>query len=160
MIRTVAVDPKTKKALHVEEQWDESHAVTGEEAIPVWMGTGFAHGTFTAAQASGTGTTIVVAPKDEGSLILTDIFLSSNKVNNAVITLQFTDGTTAIPIVAPTITDSPVNLATSLSGRWQGWKDARVELVIAGGTGHNVTASVGYVKMPTGLPYDEWDNLR
>ena len=49
---------------------------------------------------------------------------------------------------------------TALSGRWQGWKDARVEMVVAGGTGHNITVSVVYVKMPTGLPYEEWDSLR
>jgi len=160
MLKTVAVDPKSRRALHVEEQWNQTKGVTGNEVIPVYMTTAVAHGTFTAAQATGTGTTIVAAPNDEGSLMLTDIFLSSNKVNNAVITLQFNDGTTAIPIVTPTITDAPANFAASLGGRWQGWKDARVELVVTGGTGHNITASVGYIKMPTGLPYTEWDSLR
>lgn len=159
MLKTVAVDPKTKKALHVEEQWDQTQEVSGDEIIPVYMSTAVAHGTFKAATISGAATTIVVQPKDQGSLLLTDLFVSADKVQNASVTVQFSDGTTSIPIIAPIVTDAPVNLGAALAGRWQGWEDARVEVVTTT-AGQNVTVSVGYIKMPTGLPYDEWDSLR
>jgi hypothetical protein len=159
MIRTVAVDPKTKRALHVEATWNETHAVDGTEVLPVYLPAGMAHGTFKAAVISGAATTIVTSPNAEGSLMLTDLFVSADKVNNASVTVQFADGTRSIPIIAPIVTDAPVNLGAALAGRWQGWKDARVE-VVTDTAGQNVTVSVGYIKMPTGLPYDEWDSLR
>ena len=159
MLKTVTVDPKTKRALHVEETWNETHAVEGTEVLPVYLTAGMAHGTFKAVTISGATTTIVVEPNDEGSLILTDLFVSADKVNNASVTVRFSDGTTNIPIIAPIVTDAPVNIGASLAGRWQGWKDARVE-VVTDAAGQNVTVSVGYIKMPTGLPYAEWDSLR
>lgn len=159
MLKTVAVDPKSKRSLHVEEQWSQTQAVTGNEIIPVYMTTAVAHGTFKAATISGAATTIVAQPSNEGSLMLTDLFISADKVNNASVTVQFADGTNTIPIITPIVTDAPVNLGAALAGRWQGWKDARVE-VVTDTAGQNVTVSVGYIKMPTGLPYDEWDSLR
>lgn len=160
MIKVVGVSPFSKRALHVEKVREPVTTLTGEEVIPVTYSVMASHGTFRAVQTTTEGTSIIVSPPSAGSILLTDLFLSSNKVNNAVITIRFNDGTYTVPIIAPAVTDAPANLASSLAGRWQGWQDARLELVVSGGTGHQITASAGYVKMPFGLPYLEWDARR
>lgn len=90
--------------------------------------------------------------------MLTDLIVTGDKVNNGSIEVRFTDDTTTDTVIKPVVTDAPVAIAIAFSGRFQGWKDARIDVVIT----QNVKGSVvlGYIKAPKGLPYNEWDELR
>lgn len=160
MIKSVLVSPFSKKALHVEQTLRPTVDLTGQEIVPVTFSLYASHGTFKSVERTSTGTSTIVSPNSNGSIVLTDIFITSNKVANAVVTVQFTDGTNTVTIIKPDITDAPVAMGASLSGRWEGWRDARIDMVIAGGTGHSVTVSCGYVKLPVSIPYAEWDARR
>lgn len=157
-VNAVLIDPRTKKAYHAEETWAESHSVTGNEVIPVYLSAWDAHGTFKSANRTTAGITSVVTPTNNGSIIITDILVSGDKVNGGSIEIQFTDDTRTISIFKATVTDAPVNLGVPVEGRIQGWVDSRLQMVVVGNV--DATVTVGYVKMPTGLPYDEWDSLR
>jgi hypothetical protein len=158
MLNVSLVNPLNKKALHIEEAYKPTVEVTGEEVTPVIMTGAQAHGTFTSGSRSSGGTTVLVSPKADGSLILTDLVLGTDKVNGATVTIQVTDGSQTEIVFATNVTDAPANLAIGFAGRWQGWKDARVELVTTGTV--DATVSLGYIKVPGGLPYQEWDSLR
>ena len=132
--------------------------VRGDEVVLTVANSNQAHGAFAAANRSSAGTTIITAPNDEGSLILTDLIVGADRVNGATVTVQFTDGTDTVVIYATDVTDAPANIGVSFGGRWQGWKDARVELVTVNAV--NATVSLGYIKVPQGLPYAEWDSRR
>ena len=157
-IKTYATDPETGRHLHVERLWTETHEVTGNEAIPVILSAWDAHGTFRATSRTSAGVETIVSPLDEGSLIITDIMVTSDRVNSGSITISFTDGTENIDIVSADTTDAPVTISMPIEGRFQGWKNARVDLTVVGNV--TTTVVVGYVKMPEGLSYSQWDALR
>ena len=117
-------------------------------------------GVFKSKTLNAAGTVIVAEPSAEGCIVLTDLILTSDKTNGTTITVQFTDGTHTIPIVEADITDAPCNLATSFSGYWRGWRDARLELVATAGVNPTATLAVGYFKLQDSMLYDEWDSLR
>ena len=158
MINTVLIDPKTKKTIHAERTLKPTVQVTGEEVYLVTSNAPQAHGTFASTSRSATGTSIITSPNADGSLILTDLIIGTDKVNGATVTVQYTDGTNTVVIFATTVTDAPANIGLSFTGRWQGWKDARVELVTVGAV--EATVSLGYMKVPNGLPFTEWDSYR
>ena len=108
-------------------------------------------GLFKAETLNAPGTVIVTKPDPDGCIVLTDIILTSDKTLNSVITIQFTDGTNTIPIIVADMADAPVNLATSFAGHWQGWRNAKLELVITGGINPTATLAVGYYKMKESL---------
>lgn len=116
------------------------------------------HGAFKAATRTSAGTTIVTSPSNGGSIVLTDLLISADKVNGALVTVQFTDGVETIVIFNADVTDAPFNTAIAFKGQWRGWKNARLELVTTGVV--NSTASVGYYKIKAGLDFSEWDALR
>lgn len=144
--------------IHFEEAWRPTSKVLGNEVLLATITGAQAHGTFTSANRSTAGTTILTSPNTNGSLILTDLIIGTDKVNNATVTVQVTDGSQTEPIFATNVTDAPANVAISFAGRWQGWKDARVELVTTNTV--DATVSLGYVKAPIGLDYVEWDARR
>lgn len=150
MINLSLADRATGKDLHICETTYGSLLVTSNLAQ--------AHGTFKSETRSAAGTSIITEPDPGHSIILTDLIISSDRVNAATFTVRFTDGTNTVNIFSGDVTDAPINLASPLSGRWQGWKDARVELVTVGLV--TVTVSCGYYKVDTGLDYAEWDSLR
>jgi len=115
-------------------------------------------GTFKSVEYSGAGTTTLVTPVTSGSLVLTDLIFSANKVNNGTVEIRFTDGTDNAVIVKPDVTDAPATFVINFGGRWQGWKDARIDVIVT----NNVSGSIslGYVKAPTGLAFTEWDAQR
>lgn len=115
-------------------------------------------GRFKSSTRSSAGTTTVTSPDQGGSIILTDLIISTDKVNGATITVQFTDGTNTVSIFDGVATDAPINLALSFGGRWQGWRDARIDMVTAGAL--NATVAIGYYKYKDSLVYAEWDSLR
>lgn len=117
-------------------------------------------GRFKSKTLSAPGTVIVAEPDEDGCVVLTDFILTSDKTQSSVITVQFTDDTETIVLVEADITDAPVNLATSFAGYWKGWKNARLELVIAGGTNPTATLACGYYKLIESMLFNEWDSLR
>ena len=117
-------------------------------------------GLFKAETLNAPGTVIVTEPDPDGCIVLTDIILTSDKTLNSVITIQFTDGTNTIPIIVADMAEAPVSIATSFGGRWQGWRNAQLELVIVGGVNPTATLAAGYYKLHDSLLYDEWDSLR
>lgn len=117
-------------------------------------------GVFKSKTLNAAGTIIVAEPVSEGCVVLTDLILTSDKTNGSTITVRFTDGTNTIPIVVADITDAPCNIATSFAGYWRGWRNARLELLIAGGVNPTATLAVGYFKLHHSMLYDEWDSLR
>ena len=42
---------------------------------------------------------------------------------------MFTDGVETINIIVADSTNAPINLAIPFAGRWQGWRDARIDLI-------------------------------
>jgi hypothetical protein len=118
------------------------------------------NGCFKAATRAAAGTTIITEPDLHGSIVLTDLIVTSDRVNAAIITLRFTDGTNTINIFVADVTDAPCNVATSFVGQWKGWKDARLEVVTVGVV--KATVAVGYFKLPeeTTLGFVEWDTAR
>lgn len=106
------------------------------------------------------GTSIVAEPIPEASLLLVDMILTTDKVALASVTVRFTDDVNTINIITAAVNDAPVNLAINFGGRWQGWRDARIEFV----TVNNVTATVacGYMKVKekSTLDFADWDSRR
>ena len=120
----------------------------------------YEHSVFKSATRAALGTSIVVQPTSGESIVLTDLIVTSEKVATATVTVRFTDGTNTINIFVASINDSPVNMGIPFAGKWQGWRDARIELV----TSHNsdTTVSCGYYKVPSAYTMDfaDWDALR
>lgn len=158
MLNVVLIDPLSKTPLHAETIYTPTVAVRGDEVLPVYMTGAQAHGTFTSATRTSAGTTILTSPNLTGSLILTDMVLGTDKVNASTVSVNVTDGVRTEKVFSTNLTDAPANVAIAFVGRWQGWQDARVELVTTG----NVTAtvSIGYIKVPQGSPYAQWNSLR
>jgi hypothetical protein len=116
------------------------------------------HGKFTSQKRTSAGTTILAAPELTQELVLTDLIVSTDKVNAATLVVRWTDDTETINIFDGTATDAPINLAIAFAGRWAGWRNARIEMVTAGALAANV--AIGYYKIPKGQTYAEWDAER
>jgi len=115
-------------------------------------------GQFKAANRTTAGTTTVVEPLLDGSISITDLIISADKVNGATVTVRFTDGTNTINIYRGVTTDAPINVALSIAGRFRGWRDARIELVTTNAVDASVT--LGYLKYADSVPFARWDKLR
>ncbi len=131
---------------------------TGEPVI-VTTDQSKAHGLFKSATLAAAGTSVIVQPPASGRIQLTDIIVSTDKTANSTVTLAFEDGTNTINIAVFDSANAPVALAIPLAGKFEGWKDARVEMIVAGGDAA-ATITLGYIKFPTGLAFAEWDALR
>lgn len=114
--------------------------------------------TFAVAKREAAGTTIVVQPLAGGSIHIVDLLMSGQKFSAGSMAVQFTDGTNTEIMFEIDLTDVPIVLGIPLSGRWQGWKDARFELVTV--QDPICTVSVGYVKHKTSQEFALWDSLR
>jgi hypothetical protein len=158
MINVNLIDPKTKSSLHHERVWAETPRIEGDEVFLIGMDSNQAHGTFTNASRSTAGTTTITTPIASGSLLITDLVLNTEKQTGGQVDVIFTDDTQTITVFRAYCADAPANLVLDAAGRFQGWKEARLDLVVTGATDCSVT--LGYVKLPTGLPYEEWDSLR
>lgn len=117
-------------------------------------------GCFKATTHTEADTSTITEPDEDGSIILTDIVFTAEKKVGGTATIRFYDGTNTVNIIVVDVTDSAVNMATSLNGCWQGWKDARLELVTV--LDFDCTISVGYVKIPSLQTqcYSAWDARR
>lgn len=115
-------------------------------------------GRFKAANRTTAGTTTITEPLLGGSIGLTDIIISADKVNLATVTIRFTDGTNTINLYRGITTDAPINVSIPIGGRFRGWSDARIELVTTGAVDASIT--LGYIKYSEGLAFAEWDKQR
>lgn len=157
-LKVALVDNKTGKHLSTLIQGAAAPAITGGEIGLIVSDAAKAFGTFQSVSITTATTTEIVAPNSNGSLIITDIIVSAKRVNNTTIALRFSDGVNSETIVAPDTINNSVNMAWSVAGRVQGWKDAVIDAVTTGSVVASIT--IGYVKIPEGLPFLEWDALR
>lgn len=105
-------------------------------------------------------TTITEGDGEEDAIVLTDLIMTTDKVNAATATVRFTDGTNTVNLMAAQVTDAPCNITIPFRGHWQGWRAARLELVTVGVV--KCTVSCGYYKIPKdkALSYNDWDSRR
>ena len=99
-----------------------------------------------------------MTPPDNGSLILGDLIVNTEKQAGGAVEVRWNDGSNQITIFKVFCVDAPANLAIGFAGRVQGWRDAYIEIVTTADTDNTVFLS--YVKAPAGIPYNEWDSLR
>lgn len=107
-----------------------------------------------------TGTTLA-APDGDGSIELTDLIISFEKKNTAEITIRYNDGSNTETIWFGDATDGLINIAVSFQGKWQGWKGAYVEVVIANAA-LDGSIGLGFIKHneADSLSYSEWNARR
>ena len=153
VIRARLLGSGTSKELHTVP----SQFLPDEEVLVTTTGPQ-RHGVFQSVNRTSAGTTIITSPDAEGAIVVTDLILSAERAANSTVQIQFTDDTETEIIILTESADSTVNLAIPFVGLWQGWRDARLELVTTGAV--NVTAALGYMKVPEGLVFSEWNALR
>ena len=152
MIETSLIESASGQELYIAQQNGDKILVSHTHAQVA--------GTFKAATLNATGTVIVAEPIPDGCIVMTDLILTSDKTVGSLITVQYTDGTNTIPIINANMENAPVNIATSFAGYWRGWRDARIELIIAGGVNPTATLAVGYFKLHQSDTYSDWDAQR
>ena len=113
---------------------------------------------FKSTTRTSAGTSDISTPAEGGAIQLTDMIISTDKVGISRLTVLFDDGTNTEPIYDGYANDAPINLSIGLSGAWTGWKDAILKMTTVAAL--KATVAVGYIKVPTGLEYKEWNALR
>ena len=113
---------------------------------------------FKSETRTGAGTSTITAPRTDGAVILTDLIISTDRVANSRLTLFFDCGTHQVNIYDGYANDAPINIALGFHGGWTGWKDAALKMTTVAVV--KATVAVGYIKIPEGLEYEEWDTLR
>jgi hypothetical protein len=149
---------RNNKEVHTFYPMDNHTGLNGSPDVLGMATLPQAHGVFKSATRTEAGTTIIATPRLNQSILLTDLLISGEKQAGSTVTVRFTDGTYTVDIFVASQVDAPPQIAIPLSGRWQGWKNARLEVVTSGAA--DATVAIGYMKVPTGLPYEEWDSLR
>jgi len=151
MLKAILIDPATGKILEILED------IFGHPTLAVSdhyvCKTRFKSVTRVAA-----GTETIAEPVKDGAILLSDMIISTDRVANSQLTVFFDDGVRTIPIFDGYANDAPINVAANFHGGWTGWKDAALKMT----TVQPITATVatGYIKVPEGLCYTEWDALR
>lgn len=158
MIKTSLTNPKDKNMVAVESHWGSPHPVTGEDYSISVNNPVSIHSTFKSMSFTVSGTTQLVLPNASGSLWLADLVITGDRVNGGSVEVRWTDDTNTAIILKPVVTDAPTALHMAFKGRVQGWKDARIDVIVTGNVSGSVLAS--YVKTQGGLPFEEWDSLR
>ncbi len=152
-------NPVNSLRLFSSQVWKEQMRPTGKEEVLIVESYLTAFSTFKAVAPTAQGTTVIATPRPGGSIVATDILLAVKKKNLAVVTLRFSDGTNSEVLYLADISNAELYLSHSFKGRAQGWKDARLELVIATAD-VDVNCSMFYMKLPTALDFADWDALR
>ena len=153
MLKTVLTHNASKRALATIEGY------TDEECLLVETYAGI-NGNFKAVTRTGAGTSTLASVEGNDAIVLTDLIVTTDKVNGATVTVQFTDGTNTIAILVAHATDAPCNIAIPFGGHWQGWQGARIDVVTVAAV--KTTVSCGYFRIPEdkALAYDAWDARR
>ena len=154
MIHTTLVQAGGQDALHTAE------VSPSPEPVLVTENLHRIHGTFRSATSTGAATTTIATPELDQEIVLTDLIVSTDKVNGATIIVRWIDDlSNSVIIYNGTATDAPINVAIAFAGRWAGWMNARLEMVTVG-VNLEANVSIGYYKLPEGLTYEQWDALR
>lgn len=151
------VDVATGKALH-----SESYMHEGEEEHVLLITTIPEHyGVFKSQKFTATGTIKIAEPEGNGSIRLSDLMVSFEKKTLAEVTIQFNDGANTELVWFGDMQDAPISFGISFTGKWQGWRSAWVEVVVAGAA-LDGSVGIGYIKHNKGdsLPYNEWNSRR
>jgi len=152
--------PVNYKRLFSGQIWRKQRPPTGEEEVIIVEDYVTAFSTFKSVAPTAQSTTTIVTANAGGSIVITDILLAVKKKNSAVVTLQFTDGTNVEVLYAADVTNGELYLSHTVKGRMQGWKDARLDLVIAGAD-VDVNCTIVYMQVPNSdLLFADWDALR
>ena len=102
-------------------------------------------------------TTSITTPDAGGSIVITDYTVTTDKAANSSVTFGFTDDTdTENILIGETVNQSFVLTSTRLA--YRAWRDARVFITNVGAI--TTTVTLGYVKLPKGLVFTDWDALR
>ena len=148
------VDMRTGISVHTEPTFHEGreYRMLGVVDEPS------AHGQFVTATYNNETATLLSAVTN-GSLLLTDLIVSSRKKVGGIVTVQFTDGVNTVPIV-DIAADSPIQLSHNFKGRVLGWRNADVQVIVS--DAFNATVYVGYVRLAKGatLSFEAWDAER
>ena len=151
MIKVILLDTATGKALNTIED------IFGRPTLAVTDI--YVNKTRFKSQYRNTpGTTTITSPKTDGAIILTDMIITTDRVPNTRISIFFDDGTRTVTIVDGVPIDAPINLAMPFRGGWTGWKNATLKMTTGGNLKANV--AVGYIIVPKGIEYEEWNKLR
>jgi len=116
------------------------------------------HGVFKAVTSTTQTTTEITAPDKQGAIIVTDLLITTNKAANGILTIRFSDGVQDINISVFPV-DIAVNQSISFVGLIRSWEDAALQMVTSGAN-FDATVTAGYMKVPDGLSFSEWDALR
>ena len=151
-----------KSSIIAERNGKEFHSYDGYDDASVLVTTthGANDGTFTAATRTEAGTTTVIAARGNDGIFLTDLILTTDKVNAASATVTITDGTNNVTLISATVTDAPCNIALPFAGKWETWQACRIDFVTVGVV--KATLALGYFRIPSEktLPYAAWDAKR
>lgn len=153
-------NPVNFKAIFSTDIWRGAKAATGQEEVLIVEDYVTAFSTFKTVQPTTVSTTRIATPKASGTVAVTDILLSIRKKTNAIVTLQFNDGTNQEILYSADVTNEALYLTHTVKGRMQGWKDAYLELIISGAN-VDTNCTIVYLKLPLStLDYTDWDALR
>ena len=151
-----------KSSIIAERNGKELHSYDGYDDAPVLVTTthGANDGTFAAATRTTAGTTTVIAARGDNGIFLTDLILTTDKVNGASATVTITDGTYNVTLISATVTDAPCNIALPFAGKWETWQACRVDFVTVGVV--KATLALGYFRIPSEktLSYAAWNAKR
>ena len=158
MIKLILTDVASGKSLKTE---GFQAFGTDKEIVLCTTTPSKAHGVFKTGVFTVAGTTQLVVPKSGGSLELTDLIVSFEGEKVATVAIAFFDGTNVATIINANLNKTPVNIASNFAGRWHGWEDAYIRVVITGADSIGSVA-VGYInhgKEDT-LSYSAWNEAR
>ncbi len=151
-------NPLNNERIYSCKPWETYKAPVGTEEILVFEDYVTAFGVFKAVFRVTAGTTTIVTPEPSGSIAITDILISATKVQSSTAELLFDDDTNTETLFKADMTNGELFYSHTVKGRMQGWRDARLDLTTVNGS--DVYVTIGYVRLPNGLVYSEWNELR
>ena len=158
MLRVILTDGPGGESLAVVSATAAPKKVTGERVALLTVSPALAFGTFKAATRTTAGTTTITEPDPGGSIVVAWLLVSGEKQAGSDVTVRFTDGTNNVDLMVVNQVDAPPNLGIAFPARVQGWQDAKVDMITSGAG--DATVAIGYIKIPVGIPFAEWDALR
>ena len=132
-------------------------ATTGR-IVPITSSELLHFGAFNSVKLTAAGTLTVATPKAGQALMVTDVVIGSSKTAASNVQLRFTDGPNTVRIIEIDSINSALAWSFSPRAPFRGWVDARIDLITTGNV--TVVATVGYIKLESGIPFAEWDALR
>jgi hypothetical protein len=153
MLKTILINGARGKALHTADV-----GISTSDPVLVAHTEASIVGVFQFVSRTSAGTTIITTPVAGGSLILTDMLISADKAVGGKVTVCFNDGTNEQNVISFNTDDKSLNETIAFAGRFQGWKDARLEVVTIANFEVDVTA--GYYKVDTSRDFADWNAQR